>query len=211
VNKSNITDDELTVIVGVRPDGKGALVRKVEGKRNSPPSSESVEMMGMDRPLPRVTLGEGWDRPAGVPVARSKLHGHRGIAAYHPDHVEFVPLGPQYYHYLVSCATGAQAQGIEEAFSRSKALIEPDDPRQIVFTVLPGHGTVIVEKWVREKAPFQVIWESMDAGCLKVARRIPQGPMAYTLDTDGTMRLQAVSTATDTERGQEVDKPGETG
>ena len=192
LNKDNITEEDLAVIVGVRADGRGALVRHVEGKENAPPSSESVEMKGMDRPLPTVSLGRPYGDAAPVPVARSKLHGHRGIAAYHAGYVEFVPLDPQYYHYIVSCATDAQAQGIEEAFSRSKALQNPQDPRQVAFTVLPGHGTVIVEKWVKGKDPFQIIWEYMDAGYLEVDRRIPQGPMAYVPGPDGRMLLSTV-------------------
>jgi hypothetical protein len=189
LNKDDITEDDLAVIVGIRPDGRGALVRQVEEKENSPPSSESVEMRGMDRPLPTVSPGEPYGDAAPVPVARSKLHGHRGIAAYHPDYVEFVPLAPQYYHYIVSCATDAQAKGIEEAFARSEALQNPQDPRQVVFTVLPGHGTAIVEKWVDGTVPFQVIWECMDAGYLQVDRRIPQGPMKYVPSPDGRMVL----------------------
>lgn len=191
VDKSDITEDELAVIVGVRPDGQGALVRKVEGKQNSPPSSEALEMIDMDRVLPRIALDQAWEHSAEVPVTRSKLHGHRGISAYHPDWVEFVPLQPQYYHYIVSCATAAQAVGIREAFAHSEALTNPDDPRQVAFTVLPGHGTVIVEKWVVDKAPFQVICEYMDAGYLQVARRVPQGPMRYVPNPNGLMMMDA--------------------
>lgn len=189
VKKSNITEDDLAVIVGVRPDGKGTLVRHVEGKQNSPPSSEALEMMDMDCTLPSITLGQEWDLSAEVPVARSKLHGHRGIAAYDADHVEFVPLSPQYYHYIVSCATGAQAQGIKDAFARSQALRNPDDPRQVIFTILPGHGTLIVEKWAAGKVPFQIIWEYMDAGYLQVDNRIPQGPMTYVSEQNSVMRV----------------------
>jgi len=182
VDKGNITEDDLAVIVGIRPDGLGALVRHVEGKRNDPPSVEAVEMMDMDTMLPTVALGA-----TRVPVVRSKLHGHRGIAAYDPRRVEYVPLDPPYYHYLVTCGTIAQARGIKAAFARAEALQNPEDPRQVVFTVLPGHGAVIVEKWVPGKAPFQVIWEFMDAGQLEVDNLIPQGPMEYVLDTDGMM------------------------
>jgi hypothetical protein len=191
LNKDNVTEDDLAVVVGVRSDGQGAQVRHVAGKQNAPPSSESVEMMAMDRPLPAVSLGAEWKIPGRVPVVRSKLHGHRGIGAYHPDHVEFVPLAAAYYHYIVSCATDAQARGIEEAFSRAEALQDPKDPHQVLFTVLPGHGTVIVEKWVAGKAPFQVIWEYMDAGYLQVDNRIPQGPMAFVPGADGRMTIQA--------------------
>jgi len=190
VHKGSITDDDLAVIVGVRPDGSGALTRHVEGKRNDPPSSEAVEMIDMDGPLPTITLDPAWNVTAQVPVARSKLHGHRGVSAYDPRQVEYVPLAPAYYHYLVSCATNVQAQGVKGAFARSEALRNPDDPRQVVFTVLPGHGIVIVEKWVPGTVPFQVIWEYMDAGYLQVDDHIPQGTMEYARGPDGRMVLQ---------------------
>jgi hypothetical protein len=211
LNKDNVTEDDLAVIVGVRPDGQGALVQHVEGKDNLPPSSESVEMIAMDQGLPTVSLGATDDAPAEVPVLRSKLHGHRGIAAYDPRMVEFIPLAAAYYHYLVSCATDAQARCIQEAFARSEALQNPQDPRQVVFTVLPGHGTVIVEKWVEGKAPFQIIWEYMDAGYLEVTNRIPQGPMSYVPDLDGRMLLSGDQVPWNTQFAQGFDKPLETG
>ena len=193
VDKDNITEDELAVIVGVRPDGRGALIQLVEGKRNDPPSSEAVEMMAMDEPLPKVTLPlEPWEGETifQVPVARSKLHGHRGVAAYHPDYVEFSRLDPPYYHYPVSCATEAQANGIRQAFARSEALRNPADPRQVVFTVLPGHGVVMVEKWQSGKAPFQLFWEYMDAGFLQIEAPVPQGWLSYALEADGRCHLR---------------------
>lgn len=190
IYKGNISEDDLTVIVGVRPDDSGVLVRHVEGKLNISPSTEAVEMMGMDSLLPTITLGPAWGTSVQVPVVRSKLHGHRGIAAYDPDRVEYVTLDPPYYHYLVTCGTDAQARGVEQAFARSEALQNPDDPRQVVFTVLPGHGTFVVEKWVPGKAPFQTIWEYMDAGYLQVETRVPQGTMEYAPGPDGRMLLQ---------------------
>jgi len=192
VDKGSITDDDLAVIVGMRPDGSGALTRHVEGKRNDPPSSEAVEMMDLDSPLPTITLAPAWNVTAQVPVARSKLHGHRGVAAYDPRRVEYVPLEPMYYYYPVSCATDAQARGVKGAFARSETMQNPDDPRQVVFTILPGHGVVIVEKWVLGTTPFQVIWEYMDAGYLQMDNRIPQGMMEYARGPDGRMVLQTV-------------------
>lgn len=195
VSKDNITEDELAVIVGVRPDGKGAMVRHVENKRNDPPSSEAVEMMALDQPLPKFALtpeshGDGDTSVFQVPVARSKLHGHRGVAAYHPNYVEYAPLDPAYYHYPVSCATEAQANGIRQAFSRAKALLNPADPRQVVFTVLPGHGLVMVEKWQAGKAPFQLMWEYMDAGYLQIEPSVPQGWFTYESEADGRYHLR---------------------
>ena len=147
----------------------------------------------MDAHLPRVALDPSWGISTSAPVVRSKLHGHRGIAAFDPRWVEYIPLDPAYYHYLVSCATEAQAHGIQSAFARAAALQNPDDPRQVVFTVLPGHGAVIAEKWVPGKRPFQVLWEFMEAGILQVASRIPQGPMSYSPTADGRMRLEEQS------------------
>ncbi len=175
VDKGNLSDDDLAVIVGAQEGGRGVTVRHVDGLRNDPPSSEGFEMWDMDQALPRVAiagLGE-------VPVARSKLHGHRGVAAYDPAVVEYVPMTPAYFAYPVTCGTHAQAQGIRAAFARSEALRNPDDPRQVVFTLLPTHGVFIVEKWVAGKAPFQVIWEYMDAGALQISRAVPQGPEVF--------------------------------
>lgn len=190
VNKGNISDDNLSVVVGIRPDGRGALVRVVEGKENVPPSSEALEMAGIDQALPWVKLSRWWGLPDRVPVVRSKLHGHRGIAAYDPRRVEYAALEPSYQYYPVSCATEAQAQGIIQAFSRSEAFRHPEDPRRVVFTVLPGHGVLIGEKWTQGKAPFQIIWEYMDAGFLTVANRVPQGLTEYIRNSDGRMRVQ---------------------
>jgi hypothetical protein len=193
VVKDNLTDDELSVIVGIRSDGKGALVQHVEGKRNDPPSSEAVELIEMDSVLPHI-LWEGDAQiqggPFEVPVARSKLHGHRGVKAYDPAYVEHVYLDQPYYYYPVSCSTEAQAKAIKTAFSHSEALRNPDDPRKVVFTVLPGHGIVIVEKWVAGKVPFQVMWEYMDEGRLHVENLVPQGPLTFTNNSQGMMILQ---------------------
>jgi hypothetical protein len=178
VRKENITDKDLAVIVGIKPEYDGALIRTVEGHPNHPPSSEAVEMIGMDLKLPRLTLSTGLE----VPVIRSKLHGHRGVRSFNRERVEYVSVPESYLYYPVSCSTDAQYRAVQEAFSSSDALQNPQDPRQIVFTVLPGHGVVIVEKWVEGKQPFQVIWEGMDQGDIEISNEIPQGPFAYRID-----------------------------
>jgi hypothetical protein len=189
VDKSSITEWDLAVIAGIRSDGQGALVRHVEGWKNDPPSSEAVEMRGIDLPLPTIRLDPTWGVASEVPVVRSKLHGHRGISSFDPAVVEFIPLGPAYYHYPVSCATEAQANGIIDAFSRAETLRNPDDPRQLAFTILPGHGVMIAEKWVPGKAPFQAIWEHMDNRSIMIDNIIPQGKVAYEQNGEGRMQL----------------------
>jgi hypothetical protein len=178
VQKENITDKDLAVIVGIKPEYDGALIRKVERHPNHPPSSEAVEMIGMDLKLPRIRLSNG----AQVPVIRSKLHGHRGVRSFNRDRVEYVSVPESYLYYPVSCSTDAQYRAVQEAFSSSAALQNPEDPRQIVFTVLPGHGVVIVEKWLEGKQPFQVIWEGMDHRDIQISNEIPQGPFEYQMD-----------------------------
>ena len=191
VEKAAITEKDLAVIVGVRDAGDGAIVRHVEGKTNDAPSSESVEMMAMDLQLPRIDLEEGWGISGKVPVIRSKLHGHRGVLAYDPEKVEFVRLDEAYYHYPVSCSTDAQAKAIVKAFSRSKALRNPSDPRCAVFTVLPGHGLMMVEKWVQGKSAFQLLYELMDEGAIQISSEIPQGQVSYTVEDDGRMKIRS--------------------
>ncbi len=184
VDKGRITEDELALIVGVRPDGSGAVVRHIEGRRAIAPSSEAVEMMRMDAVLPRVNLP---GQTAPVPVLRSKLHGHRGVAAYDPLRVEFVPLEAPYYTYPVSCSTEAQAVAMEQAFGRARSLRDPSDTRTITFTVMPGHGVVAAEKWVPGKVPFQELWEAIDSGALTVSKEIPQAWHAYRLESPRRM------------------------
>ena len=184
VDKGAITEDDLAVITGVRQDGQGRACGMSRVSSNDAPSSEAVEMKDMDNVLPQIEF-----KGTRVPIVRSKLHGHRGIGRYDAQHVEFVRLDEPYYHYLVSCATQAQAQGIKNAFARSQTLRDPHDPRLLAFTVLPGHGCFVAEKWVEGKAPFQVIWEFIDAGFLEFESRIPQGPMSYGEGPDGRMEL----------------------
>ena len=146
-------------------------------------------MMLMDSDLPRITLDGRDNGAARLPLVRSKLHGHRGIAAYDPAQVEFVELDPAYYDYPVSCGTEAQAQAIRDAFRRSQALRTPSDRRRIVFTVLPGHGAVLGEKWVPGKAPFEVLWQAMDSGALMVSPEVPQGRYVYRPSGGGLFAL----------------------
>jgi len=191
VHKGSITDEDLAVIVGVRPDGLGALVQQVEGRPNDPPSSEAVELIDMDSRLPQIQLDQEWGIGDTVPVVRSKLHGHRGVRAFDPCCVEYAPLDPPYFEYPVTCGTNAQAEGIKSAFSRSVALQNPDDPRQLVFTILPGHGVVIAEKWVAGKEPFQLMWEYMDAGFLQIETLVPQSRVIFLPGPAGRYVLKA--------------------
>jgi hypothetical protein len=177
--KASLQPDDLAVITGVLPDGSGARVRAVEGLRNDPPSSEAVEFGMIDERLPRRGLSAACGVTGEVPVARSKLHGHRGVSSYDPGTVEYVPLDPPFFRYLVTCSTEAQARGIADAFARSHALRDPHDARTVVFSILPGHGLLMVEKWVPGTQPFDVLLRAIDERRLELSAGVPQGPMHY--------------------------------
>ena len=179
VVKASLQEDDLAVITGVIADGSGVCVRTVEGLRNDPPSSEAVEFESTDLRLPRLRPPASFGIDGEVPVVRSKLHGHRGVVAYDPATVEYVPLDAPFFHYLVSCSTEAQAWAVTEAFARSQALRDPADPRTVVFTVLPGHGLLMAEKWVPGTQPFDVLLAAMDERRLEVSHGVPQGRMHY--------------------------------
>ena len=179
VDKARITDDDLAVIVGVRLADHAVYVRQVEGLRNDKPSSEAFEMAEMDNSLPWITPHQSWGISDPVPVTRSKLHGHRGVAAYDAGSVEYLPIGETYFRYPVTCGTQQQAESIRATFALSEALRNPEDPRQLAFTLLPTHGVFVAEKWVPGKVPFQAIWEAMDAGQLQITSIVPQGPEIF--------------------------------
>ncbi len=204
VQKGNLREEDLSVIVGVRPDGMGAYYRVVEGLPGDPPSSEAVELYGMDARLPRVR----WQGRE-VPVTRSKLHGHRSVRAYDPKRVEYIPLPPAYHHYPVTCASEAQALAVMDAFARAESLQNPDDPRTLAFTIVPCHGVIIVEKWVPGKAPFQEIWEAMDGGALEMSLAVPQGPFTYVPGPDGRMHYSEETKAQPRPTPSAVQKPAE--
>jgi hypothetical protein len=189
VAKMCITEDDIAVIGEVLEGGHGVAARHVEGLRNDPPSSEAVEFEAIDAAIPRQLPTAAFGLAEPVPVVRSKLHGHRGVAGYDPKTVEFVPLSAPYYDYLVSCSTEAQALGIAEAYRRSKALRDPEDPRTVVFTVLPGHGMLMVEKWVPGRRAFEELLLAMDEKRIEICHGVPQGWMRY-VPVGGRMELR---------------------
>ncbi len=179
IDKGRLTEDDLAVVNGIRADGSGALARPIEGRPYAPPSSEAVEMVEVDGPHPRLRLDPAWGIEAPVPLVRSKLHAHRSIRRFDRELIEYVPLEPAYHRYLVACASQAQAHAVTRAFAASETLHDPDDPRRVALTVLPGHGLMALEKWTLGKRPFQVIWELLDSGALELDSRVPQGPFTF--------------------------------
>ena len=179
VDKRSISRADQAVIVGIRPGRDGALVRPVEGLEPVMPSVEAVEMLSIVQAVATHARPNTQGQSVGVPNIRTLLHGHLGVGAYDPRYVEVVQLDPLYYTQLVSCGTGALAQGTAAAFARSSALRRLDDPRRLVFLEQPGHGVMVAEKWSPEGGAFDTTYEYLKAGHLQMTLEIPQGPIAW--------------------------------
>jgi hypothetical protein len=175
VDKRQISRDDQAIVIGVKPERDGARVMQVEGRSRVLPSVEAVEMMGICEALPYHDHKNSRDETVQVPAVRAILHGHLGVAAYDPESAEAVFLDEPYYDYLVSCGTGALAGGTAQAFQRSQSLRDLNDPRGIIVLEQPGHGVVIVEKWVAGKGPFETIHDCLEQGRLKMTMEVPQG------------------------------------
>ncbi len=182
VDKRAISRADQAVIVGIRPDRAGAWVRPVAGLDPVLPSVEAVEMLSITQAVSTHKRANSAGAVVDVPNIRALLHGHLGVEAFDPACVEAVQLEPLYYTQLVSCGTGALAEGTAAAFARSAALRRLDDPRRLVFLEQPGHGVMIAEKWsdaTDGRAPFETIHEYLKAGHLQMTLDIPQGPIAW--------------------------------
>lgn len=179
VDKRAISRNDQAIVVGVKPEKDGAIVRPVEGRGRIVPSVEAVEMMRICQAVPSHSRRNNLGNVVEVPNVRAILHGHLGVAAFNPELVESVTLPSPYYTHLVSCGTGALAEGTESAFGRSAALQNLDDPRKVIFLEQPGHGVVVVEKWVEGKQPFEVIHDFLTEGHLKMTLEVPQGEVAW--------------------------------
>jgi hypothetical protein len=162
------------------------------------PSVEAVEMMGLVERVPHHRNLNHHGLPVSTPNVRAILHGHLGVAAFDPGRVEAVMLEPLYYTQLVSCGTGALAEGTAAAFARSQALQDLSDPRRLVFLEQPGHGVMVVEKWPAEpdgSGPFDTIYEYLSTGLLQMTLDIAQGPIQWqsTQGVDGYSAMRRVT------------------
>jgi hypothetical protein len=197
VDKRSISRADQAVITGIRPTRDGVYVRPVEGLEPVLPSVEAVEMLSIVQAVGTHARTTQAGEPVTVPNIRTLLHGHLGVAAYDPRYVEVIDLDPLYYTQLVSCGTGALAQGTATAFRRSQALASLHDPRRVVFLEQPGHGVMVAEKWAPEghsSAAFDTIYAYLRAGHLEMTLDIPQGPIAWetVLEPDGRRMVRKV-------------------
>ena len=198
VDKRSISRADQAVVTGIRPERDGAIVRRVAGMEPVVPSVEAVELMGICERVPSHTHTNVRGELLQVPNVRALLHGHLGVEAYDPERVEAVMLDPLYYTQLVSCGTGALAEGTALAFSRSKSLANLQDPRAVVFLEQPGHGVMVVEKWPAAGSatrPFETIRSYLAAGHLQMTLDIAQGPVHWepAWSADGRRMMRRVT------------------
>jgi len=198
VDKRSISRLDQAVVVGTTPSRQGAVVRPVAGMEQVVPSVEAVEMMGLCERVPQHQHLNSHGLPVTVPNVRAILHGHLGVAAFDPKYVETVMLEPLYYTQLVSCGTGALAEGTAAAFARSESLRDLRDPRRVVFLEQPGHGVMVVEKWPPapdSSRPFDTIHEYLSNGRLQMTFDIAQGPVHWesSLGADGVRLMRRVT------------------
>ena len=178
VDKRSITRSDQAIVVGTRVDHDGALVRPVAGMERVIPSVEAVEMMGLCEGGPKHQHLNSDGVPITIPNVRAILHGHLGVGAFDPGLVEAVMLEPLFYSQLVSCGTGALADGTAAAFARSQSLQDLNDPRRVIFLEQPGHGVMVVEKWPGQddgSSPFDTIHDYLSSGALQMTLDIAQG------------------------------------
>ncbi len=189
VDKGSITQEDLAVIVGIRPDGRGAHVRQVEGWANDPPPPRPLKCAGSTSPSPRLS----WIHPGKFP-ARCRLSGQNCTVTEGFPH---------------STRRGSNSSGwtppITITRCRARPRLRPmassprspgrrrcgtlGTPASWFLRFSPGHGVMIAEKWIPGKAPFQTIWEHMDSGSIVIDNHIPQGLVEYRQLGDGKMHL----------------------
>ena len=181
VDKRTITRKDQAILVGVRPDGLGAIVQGVAGIPPVVPSVEAVEMRRICEAVPTTTFTDPTATRHTVPTIRSLLHGHVTVAGYDPRFVESVRLPEVFHRHLVSCGTGALAAGSSDAFARAQSLADPTDPRQVVFLIQPGHGIMLAEKWASDHTAFDLLKTWLADGKLEISMAVPQGDYHWEL------------------------------
>jgi hypothetical protein len=198
VDKRAISRLDQAVVVGTRPDHDGAVVRPVAGMERVVPSVEAVEMMGLCERVPKHRHLNSHGVPVTIPNVRAILHGHLGVAVYDPERVEAVRLDPLFYTQLVSCGTGALAEGTATAFARSESLKDLRDPRRVIFLEQPGHGVMVVEKWPATddgSRPFDTIHNDLSSGALQMTLDVAQGLVRWEMAAgpDGQRLMRRVT------------------
>lgn len=169
VDKRKLTPEDLAVVYGIKPDLSGALLPPEGASGSVLPSSEAVEMAGMD-----LLAG----LPRGFFIA--KAHGHLGVVSYDNRTVKHLELLEKYQKFPVSCSTLELAQATIEPLKEAVET-DPDFYKfDLVVLTQPCHGIWILEKAVKGREPFAKILEALETGEIEVSSQaIPQCPFGW--------------------------------
>jgi hypothetical protein len=185
VDKRRLQRRQIVPIIGIRDDGEGAIVLPVEGAGIVYPSVEAVELR---RIIQRANEADGGRQRKAV------THGHCGIVAYDPQHVEVIYLSPAFHKFPVTCGTKALAEATEEAFSRSEVLRNlksgHGESRRIIVLQQTCHGVVILEV-ADDGGPFELTFDALRRSYLTLdPKEVPQGSVIWEMRDGKFFRRQ---------------------
>ncbi|HEX9074144.1 MAG TPA: hypothetical protein VF932_00110 [Anaerolineae bacterium] len=182
VDKRALKREEIVPIAELK-DGK-VQVWAPEGIQPKGPSVEALEVYSLVSSVPtvRVTQNAQGDwvlDPAGevtVPVIRAGVHVHVGVAHVDETWVENVPTNRRAFAYGFGCGTDLMMELAQDAARRSRAIMDPTDPRGYVRWQMLYHGDTAVELW-KPGVPAQTL-----AGLLDMYDPTRVGAIQYTPD-----------------------------
>lgn len=153
VDKRALHREEVVPIGGME-EGK-MLVYAPEGVNPKGPSVEAMEMYTLLQSVPTVRLsraeaGQWVVDPTGevvAPIIRAGVHVHVGVDHIDETWVENIPPNRQDFPYGFGCGTDLMKELAQNAARRSRAIMDPSDPRCYARWQMLYHGDTAVELW----------------------------------------------------------------
>ncbi len=151
VDKRALKREEIVAIGGVK-DGK-IQVLAPKGIKPKGPSVEALEMYTLLMSVPSIRLrqddGGKWvpdpTGPVTAPIIRSGVHVHVGVTRIDENWVENVGANRHDFPYGFGCGTDLMKELAMDAARRSRAIMDPTDPRLYVRWPMLYHGETTVE------------------------------------------------------------------
>jgi hypothetical protein len=178
VDKRALHRDEVTALSGIV--GGRVQVHAPVGIRPKGPSVEALEVLSLLEAVPRIRLSRdgsnGWRLdPSGeieVPIIRSGIHAHVGVAFADDSLVETIEPDRQLYPYGFGCGTDLMCEVARSTVARSSAINDPKDRRRYVRWPMLYHGEMVVELWKEgaENVTFEGLLDLFDGAKGKAIR-----------------------------------------
>ena len=181
VDKRALRRDEVVAIGGME-NGK-IQVWAAEGVKPKGPSVEAMEMYTLLESVPTIRLSRdgasGWKAdPKGTvvaPIIRGGVHVHVGVESIDERYVENIPANRTAYPYGFGCGTDLMKELAQDAARRSRAIMDPSDPRLYVRWPMLYHGDTVVELWkpTNTSQPLQGLLDMYDPKCVGAIKYTP--------------------------------------